>query len=322
MRTINLYRYTLPLQSGLVLRTKTLSCREGLLVQLIENGQEGWGEIAPLPTFSQESLAEATTQAQRWLSEWREGKESGLERLAPSVAFGLSMAQYELQRQLGEQADFSTVPLCTDCSAETFAKLQGKTLAKLKIGRNTPQQDGQTAARLFQALPDLRLRLDANRAWTVAQAHGFAEQLTQAERKRIEFIEEPCHTSAASLQFAQEAGVAIAWDESLRTAGFEVKSQPNVAACIIKPMLTGSLARCLLLIKQAKACQMQAVISSSLESSLGLSQLARLAFQYTPNTPAGLDTLNLMPYQLLRQWGNSTLPMLNLNNKHIEFISI
>jgi O-succinylbenzoate synthase len=53
-----------------------------------------------------------------------------------------------------------------------------------------------------------------------------------------------------------------------------------------------------------------AVISSSIESSLGLTQLARIAAWLTPGTLPGLDTLNLMQAQLIRRWPDNELPCL------------
>lgn len=86
---------------------------------------------------------------------------------------------------------------------------------------------------------------------------------------------------------------------------------------MIKPTLVGSLEKCISLIEQAHQQGLIAVISSSIESSLGLTQLARFATQYTPNTLAGLDTLDLMKVQLLREWNNSTLPIAHLNSPYI-----
>lgn len=59
--------------------------------------------------------------------------------------------------------------------------------------------------------------------------------------------------------------------------------------------------------QEALRLGMTAVISSSLESSLGLTQLARVAAWLTPNTNPCLDTLNLMRYQQIRPWPQSTL---------------
>ncbi|MBX4341079.1 hypothetical protein K4G93_23405, partial [Mycobacterium tuberculosis] len=47
-------------------------------------------------------------------------------------------------------------------------------------------------------------------------------------------------------------------------------------------------------------------------SSLGLTQLARIAAWLTPQTIPGLDTLSLMGAQLVRPWPESALPVLNI----------
>ncbi|KAE9797544.1 o-succinylbenzoate synthase, partial [Escherichia coli] len=59
----------------------------------------------------------------------------------------------------------------------------------------------------------------------------------------------------------------------------------------------------------AHAQGLTAVISSSIESSLGLTQLARIAAWLTPNIIPGLDTLSLMQAQLVREWPDSALPV-------------
>ncbi|MGL5266789.1 MAG: o-succinylbenzoate synthase, partial [Plesiomonas shigelloides] len=48
---------------------------------------------------------------------------------------------------------------------------------------------------------------------------------------------------------------------------------------------------------------------SSIESSLGLTQLARVAAWLTPDTMPGLDTLSMMQAQVLRPWPDSALPL-------------
>ena len=75
---------------------------------------------------------------------------------------------------------------------------------------------------------------------------------------------------------------------------------------MIKPTLTGSLDKVREQVAAAHAAGLTAVISSSIESSLGLTQLARIAAWLTPDTVPGLDTLNLMQAQLIRQWPGST----------------
>lgn len=316
-RRATLYRYRLPFHSGLILKGQQLTERVGLLIHLIEQQRQGWGEIAPLVGFSQESITEAEQQAYTCLTQWVQGHTVDFALLCPSVAFGISMAEYELKGQLGNTSQFDTVPLCSDSSPSTLAKLQHSSIAKLKIGRHSPKADGITARHLLNALPQLRLRLDANRAWSLDEATDFASQLSEEQRSRIDFIEEPCSTPSASLVFAEQQRIAIAWDETTRERDFTLIKQQNVAAVILKPTLFGSVERCIAFIQQAQQQGTATIISSSLESSLALAQLSQFAAQHTPNTLAGLDTLHLMPYQLLRRWGNSTLPLLDINSPYI-----
>lgn len=189
--------------------------------------------------------------------------------------------------------------------------LPGEKVAKVKVGLYEAVRDGMIVNVLLEALPDLRLRLDANRSWTRVKADGFAKYVAPALRERIAFLEEPCKTRDESRDFARATGIAIAWDESVREPDFVVEAEPGVAAIVIKPTLVGSLARCRALVDQAHAAGLTAVISSSIESSLGLTQLARIAHWLTPATVPGLDTLDLMQAQLLRRWPDSTLPLLD-----------
>jgi O-succinylbenzoate synthase len=101
----DLYRYSVPFSRPLTLGGTTLFQREGILLRLSgEDGSEGWGETAPLPGFSVEGLVDATAQLRRlaasivgrevkqdWVDPYGEfGR--GLDRVAPSVRFGLELA--------------------------------------------------------------------------------------------------------------------------------------------------------------------------------------------------------------------------------------
>lgn len=85
-----------------------------------------------------------------------------------------------------------------------------------------------------------------------------------------------------------------------------------MSAVVIKPTLTGSSEKVREQVASAHALGLTAVISSSIESSLGLTQLACLAAWLTPDTLPGLDTLNLMQAQLIRTWPDSALPCLGV----------
>lgn len=319
MRKATLYRYQLPIQTGIVLRKQILTRRIGLIVCLQKGDKIGWGEIAPLPTMSQESLEQAENQVKIWLKAWQKGKNNALEILFPSVAFGLSCALAELEDELNKQANYQSAFLYHS-EIENIDPLFSQTLrqvCKLKIGIDA-EEEGKRANQLLTMFPTLQLRLDANRQWDLAQAVKFAEKIASENIERIQFIEEPCQSPELSRQFSNRTGIAIAWDEFVREPGFMVKKETNLAAIVIKPTLVGSIKKCVSLIQQTHSFGMMAVISSSLESSLGLTQLARIAQQYTPGSVPGLDTLHLMQHQLLREWHNSTLPLVGIES---EFVS-
>lgn len=323
MRAATLYCYSIPMDAGVILRHQRLKNRDGLLVKLQQGEQSGWGEIAPLPEFSQETLAEAQTAATSWLQSWVKGESADL-GAQPSVAFGLSCALAELDQSLPLAADYRKAPLCTGDPDELFAVLQalpGEKVAKVKVGLYEAVRDGMIVNVLLEALPDLTLRLDANRSWTRAKADGFAKYVNPELRSRIAFLEEPCKTRAESREFARDTGIAIAWDESVREADFQVEAEPGVAAIVIKPTLVGSITRCQQLVQQAHQAGLVAVISSSIESSLGLTQLARLAHWLTPLAVPGLDTLDLMQAQLLRPWPESTLPLVTADQLDVVWRS-
>ncbi|MBD2798210.1 o-succinylbenzoate synthase [Xenorhabdus sp. 18] len=330
MRKATLYRFSLPMEAGVILRYQRLKTRDGFLVHLQENVQgnvrEGWGEISPLPEFSHETLEQAQVSAVAWLQQWCLGaqpEESGL----PSVAFGLSCALAELHGELPEKADYRKAPLCTGDPDEVILRLgnmAGQKIAKVKVGLYEAVRDGMVVNVMLEAVPDLQLRLDANRSWTRTKAAGFAKYVNPAYRHRIAFIEEPCKTQAESLAFARETGIAIAWDESVREAGFTPQAQEGVSAIIIKPTLIGSIDRCRRLITKAHQLGLEAVISSSIESSFGLTQLARLAQWLTPYSLPGLDTLDLIQSQLIRCWPgcwltNSDMPCVTLDQLSVAW---
>ncbi|CDH08159.1 o-succinylbenzoyl-CoA synthase [Xenorhabdus bovienii str. oregonense] len=321
MRKATLYSFSLPMEAGIILRYQRLKTRDGFLVHLQENERHGWGEISPLPEFSHETLEQAKNAAVTWLKQWCQN-EQGLtvepeESEPPSVAFGISCALSELQGELPEEADYRKAPLCTGDPDDVILRLgnmTGQKIAKVKVGLYEAVRDGMVVDVLLEAVSDLQLRLDANRSWTRIKADDFAKYVNPDYRQRIAFLEEPCKIREESLAFARDTGMAIAWDESVREAGFTVEAQEGVAAIIIKPMLVGSIARCRQLVADAHQAGLEAVISSSIETSFGLTQLARLAHWLTPDTLPGLDTLDLIQSQLIRCWPESPIPCVALDD--------
>tara|TARA_Y100001956_G_scaffold79408_1_gene92517 strand:+ start:818 stop:1804 length:987 start_codon:yes stop_codon:yes gene_type:complete len=324
MRSAKLYRYELPMDSGVILREERLKQREGFVVELGLDGKVGFGEVAPLPGFSTESMDEVYSQLVEQLALWQQGTSIDCEALYPSVAFGLSMAQLELAEQLPQSGRYQAAPLCSGDPDELLPKLNamtGEKVAKIKVGLYEPIRDGMLVSLFLESIPDLTLRLDANRAWSAEKAQQFAKKIAPSLRGRIAFIEEPCQAPGDSFSFAIDTGIAIAWDETLQHAirkdDFKLEDLNGAKAIVIKPTLIGSVQRCIELIERAKELGIKTVISSSIESSLGLTQLARFAEWQLPEEVPGLDTVGLFAEQLEVAWPGCELPIVKLADQSL-----
>ena len=329
MRQAKLYKYQLPMDSGVILRENKLTERVGWIVELTEQGKSGYGEIAPLVGFSRETTEQAGQQAQVQLEQWVGGEEFPFDDLYPSVASGLSFAELELRAELPLAGNYDAAPLCTGDPDLLLPILENlpteKKVAKIKVGIYEPIRDGMLVNLFLESIPDLKLRLDANRAWSLEKAEKFSSYIKPSFRHRIEYVEEPCFEPCNSFTFAINTGIAIAWDETLqdaiKTADFELNALTGAKVLIIKPTLIGSVYRCIELVKEAKRLGITAVISSGIESSLGLTQLARFSHWQTPDTVPGLDTIKLFGCQLEVEWPNCTLPLVKLCDQPVVWQS-
>ncbi|XPE25375.1 o-succinylbenzoate synthase [Shigella sonnei] len=145
-----------------------------------------------------------------------------------------------------------------------------------------------------------------------AERPAVAKYVNPDYRHRIAFSKSPAKPTMMRV-VSRETGIAIAGDESLREPDFAFVAEEGVLAVVIEPTLTGSLDKVREQVQAAHALGLTAVISSSIESSLGLTQLARIAAWLTPDTIPGLDTLDLMQAQQVRRWPGSLLPLVDVD---------
>lgn len=282
-----LYRYSLPFRQPLMFKGQRLASREGLLVTI--NGQ--WGEIAPLPGFSTETLAVAEAESLACLAAIQRGGKAT--PTLPSVQFGFGCAQRLWPATL--PAPLPPYPLLQGAPAALLANLDNivadwgalpPTRLKLKVARYAIEEELALINQLATRLPTTQLILDANGGWAREEAQHFCACLPL---EHIDYLEEPCAAFADTIAVAEATGVSIALDETLSHQD-EWVCHPQIKALVIKPTLIGSLNACEALVKRARAYNLRVVISSSFESDLGLGQLARLASEWAPTEPPGLDT--------------------------------
>ncbi|MBT2774753.1 o-succinylbenzoate synthase [Halomonas sp. ISL-60] len=282
-----LYRYSLPFRQPLIFKGNRLVNREGLLVCI--NGQ--WGEIASLPGFSTETLADAEAESLACLATMQRGEKAT--PTLPSVQFGFDCAQRQWPANL--PAPLPPYPLLQGVPRELMLGLDNIVASwgalppfrlKLKVARYAMAEELALINQFAIRLPTTKLILDANGGWTREEAQRFCMRLPL---KQIDYLEEPCAAFADTIAVAEATGVSIALDETLSRQE-EWVCHPQIKALVIKPTLIGSLNACEALVQRASDCNLRVVISSSFESDLGLGLLSRLASEWAPDEPPGLDT--------------------------------
>jgi len=320
----DLYRYTLPFSRPLTLEGITLRHREGLLLRLSgDDGSVGWGESAPLPSFSGESLDDAASQLRRlagsmmgrqatddWVDPYGEfGRE--LDGTTPSVRFGLELAAWNLHGassgktlpELMTPSPRDVVPVNGLLSGSLVDVLEearrmrgaGYRSVKLKVGARTIAEDAALVRALGEELGDgISLRLDANRAWAYEEAAEFLR-----DGARFAYVEEPLADPARLPELVGEFGVPVALDESL--VGTKLEELEDFAvAFVLKPTLLGGISRTLRVAERALRLGATPVISSAYESGVGTAALVALAAGIGDRpVAAGLDPYRMMAEDLL-----------------------
>jgi len=316
------YKYTLPLREPLELEGQTVRRRRGLLLRLTgEDGEVGWGEAAPLPGFSAESVdeaAEALSARARALRGRRLSEDlqplvqkSGPEP-PPSVRFAVQSAVVEVRADratsvgslLGDGRDPVSLNALVPAGATNLTargerlRRAGFQAVKLKVGRSDPARDAERVRALHAGLgEEVALRLDANRAWALEEAAAFAEAVASVP---IEYVEEPLARPDRLPDFAGQTGLPVALDETTRERVPETLSGlGEIAAAVLKPTLLGGLSITRRWKRAATSVGAATVLSSSYESGVGTRMLLALASVWA-DAPAGLSAHMRLSEDVLR----------------------
>ena len=333
----DLYRYKLPFSRPLTLKGVTFHHREGLLVRLSgDDGSEAWGETAPLPGFSRESLDEAAKQLLQlarsmmgraatddWVDPYGEFAWE-IEDIAPSVWFGFELAVWSLYGALSGRtlpelltpSPRAVVPvngLLSGSPAQVLEEARrmrnaGYRSVKLKVGARSVAEDAALVRALDEELGNpISLRLDANRTWSYEEAAEFV-----SATPRFEYIEEPLADPVRLADLVRRSGVPVALDESL--VGMDSEELETFAvAFVLKPTLLGGISRTLRMADRALRLGVTPVISSAYESGVGVAALVALAAGIGDcAVPSGLDTYRVMAGDVLETQLNLPAPSVDV----------
>lgn len=291
IQTLSLHPYEMALTNG--------HMRFGIILYLIdEKGNESWGEIAPLPKWSKETLEECLQQLQQKEAailrmEWTAVncfQELTKLELLPAVSFGLESALLSLLMPLAEyRVSMSALLMGTPQEIMAQAELrqeEGYTSAKLKVS----QLSFEDAAYLIHQLKDsFDLRIDVNRAWKMADSLQFFDQFPL---DAFDYVEEPFQNPQDLGQFRHPLAVDESFPHPLTLEDLE--TLPTLKALIYKPTIQGGIHVCLPLQQWALQKGISLVLSSSFESDLGLAHIASMAHRLSLIAPVGIGSYHYL----------------------------
>lgn len=153
------------------------------------------------------------------------------------------------------------------------ARNSGWPILKIKLG--SPNDEAMVAA--IRGATSARLRVDVNGGWSREQAATLIPRLA---RYGLELIEQPLPIGdLEGLRWlrAQNFGVPLFADESVKTARDVALHAGAVDGVVIKIMKSGGLREAWRAIQTARALGMQVMLSCMIETSVGVTAAAHLA---------------------------------------------
>ncbi len=183
------------------------------------------------------------------------------------------------------------------------AQNMGFGCVKLKVGiGESLQGEIERIAAVREAIgPEMHLRLDANEAWNLEEAIAV---LSHCVPYAIQYVEQPlkAHDLRGMRTLRQAVSMPIAADESVHNLESARLVMEHEAAdiLVIKPQLAGGLRLGQQIIAEATQRGIQCVITSTIETGIGLTAALHLAAASPSVTlECGLATLSLLADDLL-----------------------
>jgi L-alanine-DL-glutamate epimerase-like enolase superfamily enzyme len=167
---------------------------------------------------------------------------------------------------------------------------EGYSCFKVKVGL---PDDAERVAAVREAVgPWPALRIDANGAWSPAEAIAAIERLAPYD---LQLVEQPCATLEEMAHVRREVNVPIAADESVASPE-DVRAAATAGACAIvnvKLAPSGGFSAARATLHEASAHGLDAFLSSTLDGPWGIAAALQLAAAERVQLACGLATLEL-----------------------------
>ena len=318
--------FALPLAAPVTTAHGLMRDRRGWLVRLFDrDGVEGHATAMPVDGFGGErfddcggALARAFEDASRSsIAASKPGPPVSGDRRAPFAASAWSLAELDLAARQAARpladciADAGVAPreavaVNALITAESPDELRAQVrearrfeVLKLKVGADVDAALARIEAACDAAAPGQRLRVDPNTSWSEADA---ARALAALAGRPIEYVEQPTASTGALARLHAEAPVAVAADESVSDAAalMAVVRDRAVDVVVLKPMCIGGPRLALRLGALAQAAGVDVVVTSLLDSAIGIRAALAVALAL-PEAPlaCGLATASLFELDLV-----------------------
>jgi o-succinylbenzoate synthase len=247
-------------------RFRGITVREGALIE----GPAGWAEFSPFAEYGPRECA-------RWL---------GCALEAATVGWPAPVRQ-----RIPVNV---TVPAVGPEQAHAIVSGSGCRTAKVKVAeRGQPlAADIARVEAVRDALgPGGKIRVDANGGWDTGEAERALRQLAVFG---LEYAEQPCPTLDELASLRRRVDVPLAADESIRRAEdpLAVRAAGAADIVVLKVQPLGGVRAAL---QVAEACGLPVVVSSAVETSVGLAAGVALAAALPELRYAcGLATMSLL----------------------------
>jgi L-alanine-DL-glutamate epimerase-like enolase superfamily enzyme len=290
--------------------------RDLLSVTLTDgDGVSGHGEAAPLEAYDGVSVERVRAALDRYaVALASAGEPTGAQildacRAEDDLPAALAAIDLALWDRAGRRAGKPVAGLLTDepatqvrvnatisaldrsgaASEAARAVRDGFTCVKLKVG--VGDDAGRVAAVRAAAGPGIELRLDANGAWSVAEAVSAIEALSPAG---LELVEEPTHGLQAVREVRERVAVRVAIDETAAEPGALAAGVAD-AVCL-KISRCGGIGALLAAAALVRASGAEIYLSSTLDGPLGVAAAVHAAAALASRGPlphCGLATLGM-----------------------------
>jgi len=325
-----LFEHTLRLRRPVTTNHGLIATRQILLLALSDSkGNKGWGEAAPLHSFTNETLEESRQAILDWLADGNRNEPPALPTARAAIDGALlhldaQAAGHPLHKRL-DMTSPNSFPISILLSGRTPNEItvaaqsaieRGYTTVKVKIGFADIEDDDRMISALRHAVgPGVNIRLDVNGAWEKKNA---INNLKRLEHLDIQFVEEPVSGIAALTEVRSASPIPIAADETAVSLEDVTAIIAAGAADIIvlKPSAVGGIVVAADIASRVRSAGLGLLITSLFESAVGVSHAAHLssAIRATDLAP-GLSTFSMMTNDIAKpprlDRGHLTLDLLD-----------